>query len=182
MLNKKFSLLIQANRGIILNLLICNLFLLIEGKNQITLKFKADQESDFNILNVDFYKDPSEVIINSVSKPTCKKSCAFSRGYSTVIIKFNSQLNSCFNMFNGITQIIEVDLSQFDASKVITMENMFMDCQNLEKVTFGSVVTSSVQNMNLLFLRCYKLSSIDLPNLVTSAVTTMRDMFSHCKK
>ena len=182
MLNKKFSLLIQANRGIILNLLICNLFLLIKGKNQITLKFKADQASDFNILNKEFYTDPLEVIINSVSKPTCKKSCAFSLGYSTVIIKFNSQLNSCLNMFNGTSQIIEVDLSQFDASKVTTMENMFMDCQNLEKVTFGSVVTSSVQNMNLLFLRCYKLSSIDLPNLDTSAVTTMRDMFSHCQK
>ena len=111
MLNKKFSLLIQANRGIILILVIFNLFLLIEGKNQITLKFKSDQESDFNILNADFNTDPSEVIINSVSKPICKKNCAFSRGYSTVIIKFNSQLNSCLNMFNGISQIIEIDLS-----------------------------------------------------------------------
>ena len=149
MLNKKFSLLIQANHGIILILLIFNLFLFIKGsESQITLKFNGDQVSNtissFNILNAGFNTDPSNVIVNGVSKYTCKKSYQFSRGYSTVIIKFNSQLNSCLNMFNGISQIIEIDLSQFDASKVITMENMFMDCQNLEKVTFGNVVTSSV--------------------------------------
>ena len=103
MLDKKFSLLIQTNRRIILILLIFNFFFLINGESQIILKFKADQESDiyvtYNILNAEFNTDPSEVIVNSVSQPTCKKSCGFSRGYSTVIIKFNSQLNSCLNMF-----------------------------------------------------------------------------------
>ena len=142
MLKNKFNPLIQANHKIMLILLFSNLFSSINSESQITLKVKEAGES--NILNDEFNTDPSEVIVNSESKPTCKKKCDIPRSYSTVIIKFNSQLTSCLNMFNGLSNIVEIDLSKFDASKVITMENMFMDCTKLEKVTLGNIDTSLV--------------------------------------
>ena len=37
-------------------------------------------------------------------------------------------------MFNGLTNIIEVDLSKFDASLVINMYTMFCDCSSLKSI------------------------------------------------
>ena len=50
-------------------------------------------------------------------------------------------------MFEGVTTMKEIDLSNFDTSKVTTMASMFNQCVDLEKITFGNIVTSSVKNM-----------------------------------
>ena len=63
-------------------------------------------------------------------------------------------------MFERVTSIIEVDLSNFDASKVKSMAYMFFICSNLEKINLGNIDTSSVENMRTLFSCCYSLSSI----------------------
>ena len=54
-------------------------------------------------------------------------------------------------MFYNLNDIIDMDFSGFDFSKVISMERMFYQCTNLEKVIFGNVNTSSVTNMMCLF-------------------------------
>ena len=174
-INLKLSLFMKTN----IQILIFLIFLDIAINSQIALKIQGGGEISF--LNDDFYTEPSEVLVNSQLKSSCKKKCTLGSGINTVIIKFNTQINSCLNMFKEMSNIIEIDLSQFDASKVTTMENMFMDCSNLKKVTLGNIDTSSVKDMKLLFLRCTKLESIDLANLDTRSVTTMSDMFSHCE-
>ena len=58
-------------------------------------------------------------------------------------------------MFEGVTCMIEIDLSNFDASKVTTMASMFSQYYDLEKITFGNIVTSSVKNMEQLFFSCF---------------------------
>ena len=88
-------------------------------------------EGSLNILNSGFNSEPSEVIVNGVSQPNCRKSCQFDNGLNNVTIKFNTQIESCENMFNGIKSIIEIDLSKFDASKVNSMYGMFGECTTI---------------------------------------------------
>ena len=85
-------------------------------------------KGELNILNNEFYSEPSEVKVNGESRPNCKKSCLFSYDLNNVTIKFNTQIGSCANMFDGIKSVIEIDLSKFDASKVNSMYRMFSEC------------------------------------------------------
>ena len=83
-------------------------------------------------------------------------------------------------MFQGLSNLVEIDLSNFDASKVTAMNNMLSSCINLEKINFGKINTSSVQRMDYLFSNSAKLSSIDVSNFDTSSVTKMERMFAGC--
>ena len=155
--------------------------LFFESNENYEIKLIIQGEGELNILNSQFYLDPSEVIINGVSKPSCKKSCEFVSGLNNVTIKFENQLESCLNMFSGMSNIIEIDLSNLDTSKVVNMESMFFECSNLKKINFGNINTASVTNMKQLFYFCVNLISIDLSNFVTSSVTTMNAMFKGCE-
>ena len=127
-----------------------------------------------------FYLDPTEVIVNGELKSLCKKSCEFDKDLNNLTIKFNNEIESCDNMFYGLTNIIEIDLLKFDTSKVQSMESTFSHFINLEKINFGKINTSSVKSMKSLFLNCSQLTSIDLSNFDTSSVTLMNQMFARC--
>ena len=135
---------------------------------------------DHFILSSEFYIDPSEIIINEITKMECKKNCNFNEEINNVTIKFNNKIESFEKMFNGLTNIIEIDLSGLDTSNVLNMGYMFNDCTNLEKIIFGNINTSSVKDMNHLFSNCQKLTTINLSNFDTSSVTNMHGMFLHC--
>ena len=64
-------------------------------------------------------------------------------------------------MFTDLNNIIEIDLSQFDFSRVTTMENMFKGCTSLKNIIFGNINTSKVENMFFTFCNCIELTSID---------------------
>ena len=72
-------------------------------------------QGELDILNNQFRYEPSDFLINGVSKPDCIKSCSFEGGLNNVSIRFENQIESCENMFFGITSIKEVDLSKFDS-------------------------------------------------------------------
>ena len=129
------------------------------------------------LLNDSFYPQPSEVFVNKINKESNNISYELEYEINNVSLIFNETLNSTENMFYGLDNIIEIDLSLFDFSYVTTMENMFRSCINLEKIYFGNINTSSVTNMKCLFYNCSKLISIDVSNFDTSSVTTMERMF-----
>ena len=138
-----------------------------------------ENKGNQNILNEDFYKDPSEVWVNNIYYESCKKSCNMDSDINNVTLIFNENLNSCENMFKD-TNIIEIDLSKFDASSVTSMKMMFYQCSNLKKINFGNINTRSVNDMSELFHYCYNLLYIDVSKFDTSSVTTMKQMFRHC--
>ena len=111
------------------------------------IKLIIEGTGNKNIINNNFYLDPSEVLIEGEPKPSCKKICNFQNNINQVTIKFDRLIESCENMFDGLTSIKEIDLSNLDTSKVINMSSMFNECTNLEKITFGNINTSSVENM-----------------------------------
>ena len=58
---------------------------------------------ELNVLNNEFSYEPSEFLINGVSNSSCKKSCQFDGGLNNVTLKFDNQIDSCENIFAGIT-------------------------------------------------------------------------------
>ena len=135
------------------------------------------------ILSESFYEYPSQVIVNDILSKSCKKNCTMHCDLNNnVTLIFDREIISCANMFSGLKNIKEIDLSNFDTSKVIDMNSMFKECTNLEKINFGNINASSVKNMNNLFLSCENLMSINLSNFDTSSVTNMSGMFARCYK
>ena len=66
------------------------------------------------------------------------------RGENNVIIKFDPETESCQAMFQGLENIKEADLSNFDASKVKSMNHMFNDCKGLKAINLKNIDTSSL--------------------------------------
>ena len=51
---------------------------------------------------------------------------------NSITIKFNGLITTCASMFDGLVNIIEIDLSNFNTSKVDNMYRMFNGCTNLK--------------------------------------------------
>ena len=84
----------------------------------------------------------------------------------------------CEAMFSGVNNILEINFSNFDTSKVTNMRWMFAKCQNLSSLDLSNFDTSKVIDMDFMFANSNSLASVDLSNFDTSQVITMRSMFS----
>ena len=123
-----------------------------------------DEESDYEIkLWLDpndktayYYAEPEKVYLNADS------SKMFYLGYGEQKIK----------------NILELDLSSFDTSKVTNMRYMFSGMDKLTSLNLSSFDTSQVTDMSIMFSRMSSLTSLDLSNFNTSQVTNMTNMFS----
>ena len=154
---------------------------LCNSQVNLVIKGNGDQQilsNNFEIpSNNDFH-----VLVNGISgNGNCKKKCNLVGDKNNINIIFNNPIKSCSNMFLEIKNLIEIDLSKFDSSKLEIMSSMFSYCDNLEKINFGNINTSLVTNMRSLFNGCYNLKYLDLSNFDTSRVTDMGYMFNDCK-
>ena len=73
--------------------------------------------------------------------------------------------------------LLEIDVSNFDTSKVTDMSRMFYDLRNITSLNLSNFDTSMVTTMNRMFSGMSNLTSLDLSNFDTSKVTTMGSMF-----
>ena len=82
-----------------------------------------------NVLSSSFYLEPSDVIINGISKKgVCNKTCDLEDAVNYITLVFEEDITSCENMFNGLSNIKEINLLNFDTSKVTSMQSMFDSC------------------------------------------------------
>ena len=98
--------------------LFSNIHLVINGKGNQSL------------LNNTFYKEPYKVLVNSLPEDSCKKFCEMEYEINNVTLIFDDNVESCENMFYGLENITEIDLSKFNFSKVRNMSFMFKGCKN----------------------------------------------------
>ena len=97
-------------------------------------------------------------------------------------IAFNDPLKKMAGFFEGCSNIISLDFSNFDSSNVTNMRNLFSKCSKLKEITgLNKFVTNKVNNMYMMFQECSELKTLDLSNFDTKNVTDMGFMFNKCK-
>ena len=144
----------------------------------IVVSSSGEQEilyENFNNMDISVYIDgePKTVIgTNKIDVPENK---------NTISIRWSSQLTYCEKMFSHLSNIIEIDFSNFNTSQVTSMKCMFEYCTNLKKINFGNKFsTSKTDNMYYMFFDCTSLTSLDLSVFDTSSVYDMSCMFYSC--
>ena len=95
-------------------------------------------------------------------------------------VKITAKNVTSTNGWFWFSKVVSVDLSEFDASTVIDMRDMFFTCEDLQEVVLGDIDTSNVTDMGRMFYDCKSLTSINLSALDTGSVTNMESMFSGC--
>ena len=81
------------------------------------------------------------------------------------------------DLFNGFSNLIDIETEEFDTSRVTNMSSMFAYSQKLEELDLSSWDVSNVENMNSMFSTCSNLNSLNVTGWNTSNVTNMRRMF-----
>jgi len=98
-----------------------------------------------------------------------------------ITLRWNYQVTTCNAMFNNLDNIISIDLSNFDTSKVESFRIMFKNCIYLKSINLNNVNTSSAKIMESMFYGCSGLETLNLSSFDTSKVTTMENMFRLCR-
>ena len=91
-----------------------------------------------------------------------------------------SRVTSMNSMFYGGHSLTTLDLSNFDTSNVTDMTSMFHACTSLITLDLSNFDTSNVTKMQSMFHGCEVMTSLIISNFNTSNVTTMRYMFFVC--
>ena len=126
--------------------------------SQITLTVKGSGNE--RIISQDFYTKISQVSVNG-QLCSSKTTCNVVGDSVPVVIVFTGEVNTCSGMFKDRTNILTVNLNEFDASQVTDMYKMFYNCTSLTKVTFGNMNSQEVIIMERLFEKCSSLNTID---------------------
>ena len=82
---------------------------------------------------------------------------------NTLTIILKTKLKTCRNMFKDLSNIISIDVSNFDTS-VIDMGYMFYNWSSLISLNLNNFDTSSIIDMNTMLYDCNSLESIEIEN------------------
>ena len=73
-------------------------------------------------------------------------------------------LNTCLRMFKACNNLMKVNCSNWDTSKVTDMHAMFAYCYKLTSLDLSNFDTSNVTDMYCMFYNCNSLTSLDVSN------------------
>ena len=90
-----------------------------------------------------------------------------------------SKVTNMSSMFLGMVNLTTLNLSNFNTSQVTNMGGMFGFMSNLTSLNLISFDTSQVTNMAGMFFNILLLTTLDLSNFNTSKVTNMSNMFNN---
>ena len=167
--------------------------------NEILISIKIE-DSDFNkniyFLNNIEYKDNkksktkndlfeltnknTELFINNIKYKFQKFFIPRKVGIYQIKLKLSFNINNCYKMFYNCNNIISIDLSFFDSSKVTNTSYMFSRCNNLLYINLSNFDASKIKNMSYMFSHCGKLVNIDLSSFNTETLYNMSYMFYNC--
>ena len=148
--------------------------------NNNEIRLKVAGPGTYPLINSNFINSISSIYLNN-NTIARSSSIYFPNSTNDIRLSFSFSLTSCSNMFNGFSQIIEIDFSDFISYNVQEMDNMFYGCTSLKSIKFGNFKTSKIKNMRYVFYNCYSLETLDLSSFDTSNVEDFHYMFSGCK-
>ena len=126
-----------------------------------------------------YYAEPEKIYLNEASNRMFRD---LSNLISLDVSSFDtSKVTNMEAMFAGMPSLTTLNLSNFDTSKVTRMNSMFEGVSRLTTLNLSNFDTSKVTNMEAMFGYMYGLTSLNISNFNTSQVTNMRDMFSNIR-
>ena len=123
---------------------------------------------------------PKEIYINGYKQNNINYYYNFTQTINFVELIWDNAIYDCSYMFHECTNITEINLINFNSSKVVGMHYMFYGCSSLISLNLSNFDTSQVTSMGDMFNGCSSLISLDLSNFDTSQVTIMSNMFNGC--
>ena len=91
-----------------------------------------------------------------------------------------SELDDLSYIFYGLNMEV-VDISGWNTSNIITMENMFSFCNKLKNIIgIENLDVSKLQRANAMFYWCKNLVELDLTNWNPISLENMSNMFGYC--
>ena len=126
-----------------------------------------------------YYAEPEKVYLNEDSNRMFRD---LSNLISLDVSSFDtSKVTNMEAMFAGMPSLTTLNLSNFDTSKVTRMNSMFEGVSRLTTLNLSNFDTSKVTDMEAMFGYMYGLTSLNISNFDTSQMTNMRDMFSNMR-
>ena len=149
-----------------------------------------DEESDYEIkLWLDptdktayYYAETEKVYLNTDSSEMFYRSYIYQIENILGLDLSNfdtSKVTNMRSMFFGMSNLTTLNLSNFDTSKVTNMGSMFSGLSSLTTLNLSNFDTSKVTNMGSMFSGLSSLTTLNLSNFDTSKVTNMRSMFGY---
>ena len=174
-----YSSISEKNRNILIILIFILIIRKVISKNN-SILIKVNEAGKQQVLNRKFSKVPT-AFINDTKVEIDNDYYIYVKTKNDIIkFSWNESIDNCSSMFEDLTNIISVDLCDFESSSVTTMEKMFYNCINLIYINFSEFKTENVENMYQLFSHCKHLISLDLTSFDTSKVTNMERLFYCC--
>ena len=118
------------------------------------------------------YIRPNEIFINGIKQNNINPYYNLDKFDNEVKLIWNQKIGITTFMFLECDKINEIDLSNFDTSKVTDMMSMFNGCSSLTSLNLSNLDTSKVENLAHIFYNCPKLTSLDISNFNTNLITS----------
>ena len=141
--------------------------------------FKKSTTAPVAAINAINIEDPeSDYEIKLWLDPTDKTAYYYTEPEKVYLNEQSSDMFSRNSNENKIGNIKDLDISNFDTSKVTQMSGMFSGMSSLTSLDLSNFNTSKVWDMDSMFRGMSSLTSLNLSNFDTSRVAYMRWMFS----
>jgi len=149
----------------------------------ITLKIKGIDNKNIFYSDTTFFKSeyyPNEVYINGYKQNGVTYRYNLNETDNVIGLIWYDLISSCDCMFDGCSDIFEIDLSNFNTLNIKIMQAMFRGCSSLTSLNLSNFDTSQVIWMQTMFCGCSSLTSLNLSNFDTSKLEQAYNMFDGC--
>ena len=152
------------------------------------IKIKIKGIGNQNIISSNYYNCPNKILLNEqlinyiidchiINIPSQESNETI---INNVTLIWDQSTNSFDSMFYYLQNISEVDLSNYDASLITSMNHVFVGCISLTSINLNNLNTSSVESISHIFENCNSLKELDLSSFNTSSVKHMDYAFFNC--
>ena len=165
----------------LVELSLSNLFKFIVISSEEEIKIKVQGPGSVQIIRSDFNNLPDKVY--SLNGKLIGEKISLintSKNEETIIMEWNVKLTSLEKMFYKLTDILEIDFSEFDTNNVNDMNRLFEGCTALKQINFNNFKTSNVESWYCMFKECSSLTSLDLSSFRTTNNKNFGSLFTGC--
>ena len=144
------------------------------------MKFKGTGEEKLFINQIAERDCPDKVYVDGRLLPykTCKYK--FPKKMVTINLNWDKEISNFYRLFADISNIIEIDFSQYDTSLIQNMAYMFKNCESLVFANLSNIDISSVINAEYMFSNCISLKALEIVNVNLEIIPNHKNIFFNC--